>query len=95
VPAGRWSVRAALRVNNVLMMRDFSNGRAGPGPAPDLLAHSCIAHGSLIPTDVGAEAEGSELHIAYPRDRSASAKIAALTASLRRSFGDPPYWDRV
>ena len=34
-----------------------------------------------------------KFYIAYPLERSASAKIAALTLSLRASFGDPPYWD--
>jgi len=92
-----WAVvrpRAALRVNNGLVMRDAALAGLGLTLLPTFFAHDCLRDGSLLHVDVGAEAEGAELHIAYPRDRSASAKIAALTASLRRSFGDPPHWDR-
>lgn len=95
-PAG-WTVvrpRAALRVNNGLIMRDAALAGLGLTLLPNFFAHAGIRDGSLTAIDVGAEAEGAELHLAYPRERSASAKIAALTESLRRSFGDPPYWDQ-
>lgn len=91
-----WTVlrpRAALRVNNGLVMRDAALAGLGITLLPTFFVHEQLADGSLVELDVGMEAEGAELYIAYPRDRSASAKIAALTASLRRSFGDPPYWD--
>jgi len=91
-----WTVvrpRAALRVNNGLVMRDAALAGLGITLLPTFFVHEQLADGSLAVVDVGMEAEGAELFIAYPRDRGASAKIAALTASLRRSFGDPPYWD--
>ena len=43
--------------------------------------------------EIGVEAEGADLFVAYTRDRSVSAKVLALVESLRKSFGDPPYWD--
>ena len=93
-----WTVlrpRAALRVNNGLVMRDAAVAGLGITLLPTFFVHQYLASGELLEIDIGIAAEGAELFIAYPRDRSASAKIAALTASLRRSFGDPPYWDRA
>lgn len=87
--------RAALRVNNGLLMRDAALAGLGITLLPTFFVHGELASGALVRVEIGMEAEGAELFIAYPRDRSASAKIAALTASLRRSFGDPPYWDRA
>jgi len=92
-----WTVvrpRAGLRVNNGLVMRDAALAGLGLTLLPNFFVHSELSVGSLVQIDVGVEAEGAELYIAHPRDRSASAKISALTHSLRRSFGDPPYWDR-
>ena len=91
-----WTVvrpRAALRVNNGLVMRDAAVAGLGITLLPTFFIHAELAAGSLVPVDLGVAAEGAELYIAYPRDRSASVKVVALTGSLRRSFGDPPYWD--
>lgn len=92
-----WAVlrpRAALRVNNGLVMRDAALAGLGIALLPTFFVHAERKAGTLLAIDIGRAAESAELHIAYPRDRSASAKIAALTESLRASFGDPPYWDR-
>lgn len=92
-----WDVvrpRAVLRVNNGLMMRDAALAGLGITLLPTFFVHAELKAGRLVAIDIGRAAEGAELHIAYPRDRSASAKVLALTASLRASFGDPPYWDR-
>jgi DNA-binding transcriptional LysR family regulator len=59
----------------------------------ELLARPPIRTGALRALDVGFEPEGAELFIAYPRDRTASAKIQALTRHLRQTFGDP-YWEK-
>jgi DNA-binding transcriptional LysR family regulator len=94
---GGWAVvrpRATLRVNNGIVMRDAAKAGLGIALLPTFFVHAELKAGSLLPIDVGHEAEGAELYIAYPRNRSASAKVAALTESLRSSFGDPPYWDR-
>ena len=92
-----WDVvrpRAALRVNNGLVMRDAALAGLGIALLPSFFVRAELKAGALVTIDIGRAAEGAELHIAYPRDRSASAKVAALTESLRASFGDPPYWDR-
>ena len=96
-PAG-WTVvrpRAVLRVNNGVVMREAALAGLGIALLPTFFMHEQLAEGSLVPVDIGSEAEGAELFVAYPRARNPSAKVLALVASLRRSFGDPPYWDRV
>lgn len=92
-----WSVvrpKAALRVNNGIVMRDAAAAGLGITLLPTFFLHQSISNGALVPLDIGAESEGAELFITYARDHGASAKIRALAESLRRSFGDPPYWDR-
>lgn len=94
--AAGWRVvrpRAALRVNNGMVMCDAATAGLGIALLPTFFVHQSLERRSLVALEIGAHAEGAELFIAYPRDRSASAKIRALTASLRRSFGDPPYWE--
>ena len=58
--------------------------RAAPGSASRccrrFFVHADVATGrAWSAIDIGCAAEGAELHVAYPRERSASAKIAALT----------------
>lgn len=96
-PSG-WSVirpPAALRVNNGLVMRDAVAAGLGIALLPSFFVHEALAEGSLVEIDIGLQAEGAELFLAYPRDHGAAAKIRALADSLRRSFGDPPYWERA
>lgn len=93
-----WTVvrpRGALRVNNGLVMRDAALAGLGIAMLPTFLVHAECAAGSLVHVDIAVEAEGAELFVCYPLARTASAKVAALTDSLRRSFGNPPYWDQA
>lgn len=94
-PTGTVAVRpaAAARVNNGLIMRDAAVAGLGVTLLPTFLVHRELASGALRVLDVGLEAEGAEVHIAYPREREVSAKLRALTAHLRQAFGDPPYWE--
>jgi DNA-binding transcriptional LysR family regulator len=85
--------RAVLRVNNGLVMRDAAVAGLGITLLPTFFVDRELAAGTLRHVDIGIEAEGAELHIAYPPNRSASAKIVALTAWLRERFGAPAYWD--
>ncbi|HTN97878.1 MAG TPA: LysR family transcriptional regulator [Nordella sp.] len=92
----RWTVirpHAALRVNNGIVMRDAALAGLGITLLPVFFVQDELARGALLAIDIGVEAEGAELFLAYPRERGASAKIAALTESLRRSFGDRKDWD--
>jgi DNA-binding transcriptional LysR family regulator len=96
--AGDWTVirpHAVLRVNNGIVMRDAVVAGLGIALLPTFFIHGQLASGALIQVDIGIEAEGAELFIAYPRERNASAKVLALIESLRRSIGDPPYWDQT
>lgn len=91
-----WSVvrpKAALRVNNGLVMRDAALAGLGLALLPTFFVHAEIRSGALVEVDIGWPAEGAELFLTYPRDHGAAAKIRALGDSLRRSFGDPPYWE--
>lgn len=92
-----WSVirpKPALRVNNGLVMRDAAAAGLGIALLPSFFVHDALTSGALKEIDIGLEAEGAELFLAYPKDHGAAAKIRALGDSLRRSFGDPPYWER-
>lgn len=91
-----WSVvrpKAALRVNNGLVMRDAALAGLGLALLPTFFVHAEIRSGALVEVDIGWPAEGAELFLTYPRDHGAAPKIRALGDSLRRSFGDPPYWE--
>ncbi|BBK43562.1 LysR family transcriptional regulator [Allostella vacuolata] len=85
--------RAALRVNNGIVMRDAALAGLGIALLPAFLVHDALHDGRLSALDVGHEAEGADIYLAHPRQRGPSAKLDALVASLRRTFGDPPYWD--
>ncbi|MGH8431024.1 MAG: LysR family transcriptional regulator [Solimonas sp.] len=85
--------QSGLRVNNGLIMRDAALAGLGITLLPTFMIAKELASGALQVVDVGAEAEGADLYIAYPRNRSESAKVRTLTQHLRRKFGDPPYWD--
>jgi DNA-binding transcriptional LysR family regulator len=91
-----WSMvrpNVALRVNNGLVMKDAAIAGLGIALLPSYFICDSLVAGKLVALDVGAEAEGAELCIAYARDLGTSTKIRALTDWLRHSFGDPPYWE--
>jgi DNA-binding transcriptional LysR family regulator len=85
--------QVALRVNNGLLMRDAAVAGLGIALLATFLLETPLKKRTLKILDVGAEAEGATIYIAYPEHLRSSAKIRALTASLQQSFGDPPYWD--
>lgn len=94
--ANGWSVvrpRAALRVNNGLIMRDAAIAGLGIALLPTFLVHESIKSAAVVPIEIDASCEGAELFLTYTRDHGALAKINALAESLRRSFGHPPYWE--
>ena len=85
--------RSSLRVNNGLIMRDAVVAGLGIALLPTFMIHTELASGALRIIDLGVEAESAEIYVAHPRAQGVSAKVRALTECLRRSFGDPPYWD--
>lgn len=86
--------RACLRVNNGIVMRDAALAGLGIALLPTFFTYRQLEDGTLRQIDVGAQAEGAELYIAYTRNRSASAKLAALTEWLRAEIGTPAYWEK-
>ncbi len=85
--------RKWLRINNGLVMRDAAIAGLGIALLPTFLCYVDVASGALQIINVGLDAEQAEIFIAYPADRSPSAKIHALTVHLRQVFGAPPYWE--
>lgn len=83
----------ALRVNNGLLMRDAAVAGLGIALLPTFFLPAVLKERKLKVLDVGAEAEGATIFIAYPERLRTSAKILALTQWLRTALGDPPYWD--
>ena len=86
---------ANLRVNNGLILRDAAVAGLGVALVAAFLVYKELTAGTLQVLDVGLDPEGAEVLIAYPKERTASAKVQALTEHLREAFGDPPYWERL
>jgi DNA-binding transcriptional LysR family regulator len=95
LPDGDKVVRppTCLRVNNGIIMRDAAMAGLGITLLPTFFIQDQLREGTLRVIEVGAEAEGATLHMAYPANRSASAKLTALTQWLRTAFGAPAYWE--
>lgn len=96
--ASGWSVirpRAGLRVNSGMLMREAATEGLGIALLPTFFIHEALANGTLTQIDIGQQAEGAELFLTYPKDHGASAKIRAFGDSLRRTFGSPPYWEKI
>jgi DNA-binding transcriptional LysR family regulator len=95
--SGRWSVvrpRTLMRLNNGIVMRDAALEGMGIALLATFISHDLLISGKLCVVDVGAEAEAATIFIGYPTDRRVSAKVLALIAHLRSTFGTPPYWER-
>jgi len=60
---------------------------------PNFFLRSPLKRRTRKVVDVGAEAEGATVYMAYPEHLRASCKIRALSAWLQQAFGDPAYWD--
>jgi DNA-binding transcriptional LysR family regulator len=84
----------ALRLNHGLLMRDAAAAGLGLALLPTFIVYREVAAGILRTINVGAEAEGADIHLTYAKQRSTSAKLRALTECLQQAFGNPPYWER-
>jgi DNA-binding transcriptional LysR family regulator len=74
-------------------MRDAASAGLGVALLPTFFLEGPLKKRTLKVIDVGAEAEGATIHIAYPEHLRSSAKIRALTDWLQQSFGDPAHWE--
>jgi DNA-binding transcriptional LysR family regulator len=75
-----------MRVNNGVLMRDAASAGLGLALLPTFFLADSLKNRSLRVIEVGAEAEGAVIYIAYPEHLRTSAKIRALTAWLQKSF---------
>ncbi|MDM9627354.1 LysR family transcriptional regulator [Rhizobium sp. S152] len=94
-PDGAIVVRAsqALGVNNGDMIRDAAVAGLGIALLPTFIAGPAIRDGLLTEIDVGYRPEAEFIYMAHPEGRNPSAKLRAVADHLRKTFGDPPYWD--
>ncbi len=92
---GRSFVRppAALRVNNGDVMKEAALAGLGLALLPSFIVGKEVANGTLRAVDVGVRVPEEAIYVAHPESRRTSAKLRALVASLKETFGDPPYWD--
>ncbi|QND15866.1 LysR family transcriptional regulator [Rhizobium leguminosarum bv. trifolii] len=96
-PDGAIVVRAklALGINNGDMLRDAAIAGLGIALLPAFIAGPAIREGRLAEIDVGHMPEAEFIYMAHPEGRNPSAKLRAIADHLKKSFGDPPYWDPV
>ena len=94
-PEGAVLVRAklALGINNGDMLRDAAIAGLGIALLPAFIAGPAIREGRLAEIDVGRRPEAEFIYMAHPDGRNPSAKLRAIADHLKKSFGDPPYWD--
>ena len=94
-PEGAIVVRAklALGMNNGDMLRDAAIAGLGIALLPAFIAGPAIREGRLAEIDVGHRPEAEFIYMAHPEGRNPSAKLRAIADHLKKSFGDPPYWD--
>ncbi|WP_201841178.1 LysR family transcriptional regulator [Microvirga zambiensis] len=94
-PDGAIVVRGklALGINNGDMMRDAAIAGLGIALLPAFIAGPAVRDGILSEIDVGFKPEAEFIYMAHPEGRNPSAKLRALADHLRRTFGNPPYWD--
>ena len=78
-----------MRVNNGIVMRDAAVAGLGIGLLPMFLVNGALEARELSLIEVGAEAEGAVIHLAYQKDKRVSAKTRALTECLQRAFAVP------
>lgn len=86
---------AALRVNNGDVMRDAALAGLGIALLPSFIVSDELRAGTLRAIDAGRQAHPETIFMAHPEGRRPSAKLRALVESLRKTFGDPPYWDAM
>ena len=94
-PEGAIVVRAklALGMNNGDMLRDAAIAGLGIALLPAFIAGPVVRDGLLAEIDVSHRPEAEFIYMAHPEGRNPSAKLRAIADHLKKTFGDPPYWD--
>lgn len=94
-PEGPAVVRArqAVGMNNGDMMRDAAIAGLGIALLPVFIVGPSVREGLLSEIVIDHEPEVEFIYMAHPEGRNPSAKLRAVADHLRKTFGDPPYWD--
>ena len=85
--------KLALGINNGDMCRDAAIAGLGIALLPAFIAGPAVNSGLLVEIDVGSRPEAEFIFMAHPEGRNPSAKLRAIADHLKKTFGDPPYWD--
>jgi len=87
--------KLALGINNGDVCRDAAIAGLGIALLPAFVAGPAVNSGLLVEIDVGSRPEAEFIFMAHPEGRNPSAKLRAIADHLKKTFGDPPYWDPV
>lgn len=82
-----------LGINNGDMLHDAAIEGLGIALLPAFIAGPTVRAGRLMEIDVGAKPEPEFIYMAHPEGRNPSSKLRAIADHLKKTFGDPPYWD--
>lgn len=85
------SPQTVLRVNNGVLMREAAISGLGIALLPTFFLEDSLKNRSLRVLEVGTEAEGAVIYIAYPEHLRSAARIRALTAWLQKSFNSAAF----
>lgn len=85
--------RQALGVNNGDMMRDAAVAGLGLAMLPAFIAGPAIKAGELLTVPLQFKPADEFIYMAHAQGRDPSVKLRALVDHLRRTFGNPPYWE--
>ena len=91
---GNWTVvrpLVALRCNNGIMIKNASLAGMGIALLPPFVVSEELHSGALVRIDLGIEAEGAQVVLAYPRARRAPATVRAFASCLKRHFKNAPW----
>jgi len=83
-----------LQANNGDLLRDAALAGLGISLLPLFAVGPALAAKQLVAIDVGLQPAAEVIYMAHPDGRMASAKLRSLADHLRKSFGDPPYWEQ-
>ncbi|MDL2404697.1 LysR family transcriptional regulator [Rhizobium calliandrae] len=94
-PEGPVVVRGklALGINNGDVCRDAAIAGLGIALLPAFIVGPAINERLLVEIDVGYRPDAEFIFMAHPEGRNPSAKLRAIADHLKKTFGDPPYWD--
>jgi DNA-binding transcriptional LysR family regulator len=87
--------KLALGINNGDVCRDAAIAGLGIALLPAFVAGPAVNSGHLVEINVGSRPEAEFIFMAHPEGRNPSAKLRAIADHLKKTFGDPPYWDPV